>query len=726
MLNRVGAFQATLLSQGRLRPGSVDAYGKALACAAKQAQRFLGRPLTGLAEIYQVDVIAAVAKDDVPFDETKDRLRKSTLRLRRTVLGAYLRAVGVPGMSFTEARAVLDEGFRRAARRRGYSYTIASGRRPGHHYRPPREDVDKVIALARSASTTFVGARNAAVLMLALRTGLRCHSILAMDGADFSERHGQLFLLVTEKGRPGRREIEVPSEVIPELTRYEGAYKRCALERGWPAPVGIGVPGPFWRGCRGRPWSYGGLLAMVRVYTRMAGVTPFTMHGLRHLRASTLGRHLPAEEAAAAGGWHNVRVLNATMRDPRGCGSRSSPDRSRPRSRSRLDRSRPMRGRPVERFTQTDLLREGEARDALSAETSTELAREALREVYVFAVGRLSDPTDQEPAWRVEDEVSRLKHIVRKSLEAGGPGTLLELSQSPEVAACLFTEPGRLHRWDVSKLWQTYRDFVEAMVRPEEETDKRLRAIEDRLLPRQTRGWHQVERVGGGHRYGAGRDSRLLFAVDLVAICSKAAAGRRGEAALRDEALVRLCCWSGLRFSEIAFLRWQQLEWEQEPDGKLFPVWVRCRRRKLELRLPVHFNALPILRRLYALAQQSTDRTPQGSVFRTLRQPYRRLSLREAREILERALERADFAGASILDLRAAFADHLNTKYGVTRLELTEILGYGEHKHVRHLLEGHHSWYLNQKADAADAQRGHSSEEIHDEEGRARRGRPLV
>jgi integrase len=306
--DEVGAFQATLLSQGRLRPGSVDAYGEAMALVAGQAQRFLGRPLAGLAEIYQVDVIAAVAQDDVPLDETKNRLRKSTLRLGRTALGAHLQAVGLPGMSYQEARAVLDQGFRLAARRRGYRYIIAAGRRPGHYYRPPREDADRVKALARLASTTFVGPRNALVLTLARRTGLRCHSILAMDGADFSERHGQLFLLVTEKGRAGRREIEIPADVIPELTRYETAYRRCALERGWPQ-AGVGVAGPFWRGCSGKPWTYAGLLGMVRTYTRIAGVRPFTMHGLRHLRALVLESHAPPEEAALAGGWRNVGVF---------------------------------------------------------------------------------------------------------------------------------------------------------------------------------------------------------------------------------------------------------------------------------------------------------------------------------------------------------------------------------------------------------------------------------
>jgi integrase len=363
------------------------------------------------------------------------------------------------------------------------------------------------------------------------------------------------------------------------------------------------------------------------------------------------------------------------------------------------------------------LLPEDERPNTVSAKPSAELGREALRQIYVFAVTCLSDPANPDPAYRTEEQVSQLKHVNRKSLEVGGPDTLLELSQSPEVAARLFTEPEPSPYGKVSRRWQTYRRFIETMVRPEEEAATRLRAIEDRLLPRQTRGWHQVERVGGGHRF-AGRDRRLLFAVDLVAICSRAAEDMQGEAAVRAEALVSLCCWSGLRLGEMHFLEWAHLEWEQKPEGKLFPLWVRCRRRSLELHLPVHARGAAALRKLYSLAQRSSDRMPQGPVFRTLRRPYRRLSMRKEREILDEALEQAGFAGASALDLRAALADHLNTYHEVTRLELTEILGYGEHKHVRHLLEGHRSWRLNQKVDAAEARERDSVEEGHDEEQR--------
>jgi hypothetical protein len=48
---------------------------------------------------------------------------------------------------------------------------------------------------------------------------------------------------------------------------------------------------------------------MIRTYTRAASVRPFTMHGLRHLRALVLGSHRPPEEAALAGGWRNVGVF---------------------------------------------------------------------------------------------------------------------------------------------------------------------------------------------------------------------------------------------------------------------------------------------------------------------------------------------------------------------------------------------------------------------------------
>ena len=58
--------------------------------ARQQAQRFLNGPLTTLAEICQLPVIAAVAGDDMLFDEIASEPSRAALQLHRVALRAYL------------------------------------------------------------------------------------------------------------------------------------------------------------------------------------------------------------------------------------------------------------------------------------------------------------------------------------------------------------------------------------------------------------------------------------------------------------------------------------------------------------------------------------------------------------------------------------------------------------------------------------------------------------
>ena len=303
----IDAYFAALIDQGVVGRGSARSYRKALTCAVKQAQRFLGHRLASLRDLYVVEVIAAVAGDDVTLDGA-DQLSRYSLRQRRVSMRAYLRYVGLDGIRFEDAEGILDEGLRRAARRMPTRYTIDAGRPEGTHRCPAIEEVEKVIAVAGAARTSFVGPRNAAIFALGMHTGMRAAEMMAMRGSDFSERRGQLFLLRKQKGRSGRVEIEVPDAVIPYLVRYIARFDGYAAEQGWRSRIGFGVDGAFWRGCQGRPLTYDGLGAMVRTYTRVSGVEPFVAHSLRHLRASVLGDVLPTEEAALAGGWRTPRV----------------------------------------------------------------------------------------------------------------------------------------------------------------------------------------------------------------------------------------------------------------------------------------------------------------------------------------------------------------------------------------------------------------------------------
>ncbi|MFQ5878812.1 MAG: hypothetical protein ACE5IZ_01370 [Dehalococcoidia bacterium] len=105
-------FEASLVAQGIVRPNSARTYRKKMECVAKQAQRHLGRPLDNLAGLYDEDLIAALAADDQPLDGGTYQLSRYTMRQQRVVLGKYLQAVGVPGLTFEEGRQLLKRGSR--------------------------------------------------------------------------------------------------------------------------------------------------------------------------------------------------------------------------------------------------------------------------------------------------------------------------------------------------------------------------------------------------------------------------------------------------------------------------------------------------------------------------------------------------------------------------------------------------------------------------------------
>lgn len=307
-------FEASLVAQGIVRANSALTYRKALECLAKQAERHLGRPLDGLGQLYNVDLIAALAADDEPFDGSTYQLSRYTMRQRRVVLTAYLRALGIPGLTFEEGRQLLKEGFRRASRRRGYRYVIPAGRpEQRDRYRPPLDDAVRFLAAAANARHAYAGPRLAAAVALTLWQGLRPVSVLAIDGTDFEWRRGALFLTYKEKtakGKRKRRPIQLRPPAIYFLRIYIAAFNSYAARRGWPHRIGFGIPEAFFRGLRGRRWTYETLHSAYARCCRIAGVAPFPAYGVRRLYASGIAAVLPMEEAAVAGGWVNERVYS--------------------------------------------------------------------------------------------------------------------------------------------------------------------------------------------------------------------------------------------------------------------------------------------------------------------------------------------------------------------------------------------------------------------------------
>ena len=69
----------------------------------------------------------------------------------------------------------------------------------------------------------------------------------------------------------------------------------------WPERIGFGEPSAFFRGLRGGRWRYDALRSAYARCCQVAGVTPFTPHGLRRLYDSGLSRTLTLSSLTAGG-----------------------------------------------------------------------------------------------------------------------------------------------------------------------------------------------------------------------------------------------------------------------------------------------------------------------------------------------------------------------------------------------------------------------------------------
>lgn len=306
-------FESALVAQGMVQPKSALAYRLGLTSAARHAQRYLGRPLEDLELVFDEEVIAAVALDDRPFSSRTHRLSLYVKHQERVALRAYLRAVGLTGRTFEEGCAILDRGFRRAARREGYSYFIPSGRpKQREPCRPPLEDVRRFLQASEAVGRALEGSRLAAAAALSLWHGLRTVSVLSIDGSDFQWRRGTLYLVVREKAVNGsreRREIEVRGQAVPFLQRYVESVNCYSGRMGWQDRIGFAIPGPFFRDQDGSRWKDYKLRKDYHLCCRIAEVPSFTPHALRRLHACGLAAALTIDEAAAAGGWRNAHVF---------------------------------------------------------------------------------------------------------------------------------------------------------------------------------------------------------------------------------------------------------------------------------------------------------------------------------------------------------------------------------------------------------------------------------
>jgi integrase len=324
-----------------------------------------------------------------------------------------------------------------------------------------------------------------------------------------------------------------------------------------------------------------------------------------------------------------------------------------------------------------------------------QLSRAAQRELHEYAAARLQDREVSQSA--VEEELRVLRRLLRRSMSEGGPGTIAALVGQPELLGRLLREPGLETSSRMALTWTAVSEYIRQ--REPLTAAATIESIEQLLIPRPVRGWYLAERVPGGHvRVTEGRRT-ILEAIDLLALCEKATTSAARIYSVRDRALVSTGAWTGLRWGEIVGLRWEQVTWEREPEGRLFTAVVEVYRRGRRLEIPVHANGATDLARLLRISAGGGDLPAEGPVFPSPDPNRTHLTVREAQNILNRAANAAGFPGLALHDLKAAFADHLLANYSLTEFELTNVLGYGEHKQVRELLKHHKSWRLNEKAD---------------------------
>ena len=115
---------------------------------------------------------------------------------------------------------------------------------------------------------------------------------------------GPIRLSLHEKGKAQRREVELSPKATRLVRRYMFEYNACAAACGW--STRIGGKGSFWRGPRGRRWSYDGVRATLHSACTAKHMARLTPHSFRRAFATHAASHLPRHVVARAGGWQGL------------------------------------------------------------------------------------------------------------------------------------------------------------------------------------------------------------------------------------------------------------------------------------------------------------------------------------------------------------------------------------------------------------------------------------
>jgi integrase len=236
------------------------------------------------------------------------------------------------------------------------------------------------------------------------------------------------------------------------------------------------------------------------------------------------------------------------------------------------------------------------------------LSRSTVEELLPFALARLHS-ADQPSVARVQNELPGLRWLLRRSMERGGPQTLMGLAFQPDLVAAVFRAPANKDRAESSTYLHAFRTFLYVTL-PVDEARAAFAAVELQLIP-QRGAWYAAERRAGG-RPVTQRSTHLLLVEDLLSIIVRAGQSKRGEHALRDEVIAALWCFSPLRPGEIVALDWERLSFHEVADDMPFGAWTRVVRHDRTWDLPIHMEASKRVVSLRAVTQQATKGEPAG------------------------------------------------------------------------------------------------------------------
>lgn len=313
-----------------------------------------------------------------------------------------------------------------------------------------------------------------------------------------------------------------------------------------------------------------------------------------------------------------------------------------------------------------------------------ELDPDSVRLLDLFRSARLA--TGAHPR-SIDREVWQLRSLVREATLCGRRCGLHVLADDLQLAKSLLLEPSRpiARSTGLSRLVAYQRLIVFVSQTLGQDPSAALERLDSLLPAAQSTAWHVVGTAVAGH---PGRQRRLgpvLDGADLERIVECAPKNGGPLVELRNEALVALACFSGLRAEEIVALRWEDLQRDLVPSGH-YGLTARVRRNGASRRLLVLGPAAKALTALEERIALSEERT--GAVFRVWGAAGRALGYRSVRAILCGACRCAGLPPAEHVELRAAFAWWLKA-HGLSDHEAASVLGLERVRSLDRLLRRH-------------------------------------